>query len=82
MPFAQEKGQETLMKKISLSVPQMMFVVGTRAALAAGVALLVSQKLNNRQRRVAGAGLMGIGALTTFPAARFVLKNRRRFFRT
>ena len=67
------------MKKISLSVPQLMFVVGTRALLAAGVALLFSQKLNDRQRRAAGAGLMGIGALTTIPAARFVVKGRRPF---
>ena len=65
------------MKKISLSVPQLMFVVGTRAALAAGVALLFSQKLNDKQRRAAGAGLMGFAALTTFPAAKMVLGKRR-----
>jgi hypothetical protein len=65
------------MKKISLSVPQLIFVVATRAALAAGVALLFSQKLNDKQRRAAGASLMGLGTLTTFPAARFVLKKRR-----
>jgi len=64
------------MKKISLSVPQFAFVVATRAALAAGVALLFSQRLTNDQRRVAGASLMGLGALTTFPAAKLVLKKR------
>ena len=65
------------MKKISLSVPQLMFIVATRAALAAGVALLFSQKLNNKQRRVAGASLMGLGAVSTIPAARFAMRSRR-----
>ena len=65
------------MKKISLSVPQLMFVVVTRAAVAAGVALLFSQKLNNKQRRVAGASLMGLGAVSTIPAAKFVKRSRR-----
>jgi hypothetical protein len=64
------------MKKISMSVPQLMFVVATRAALAAGVAFLFSQKLNNKQRQAAGAGLMGLGALTTIPAAKLVLRKR------
>jgi hypothetical protein len=49
------------MKRISLSVPQFMFVVTTRAALAAGVALLFSPRLSKVQRRAAGASLVGLG---------------------
>lgn len=63
------------MKKISLSVPQLMFVVATRAALAAGVAVLFSGKLSKKQRQVAGAGLIGLGAVTTVPAAKLVLRR-------
>ena len=65
------------MKRISLSVPQLLFVVATRAALAAGVALLISQRLSKGQRRVAGASLLGLGAVSTFPAAKFVLNRPR-----
>lgn len=65
------------MKRISLSVPQLMFVVATRAALAAGVALLISHRLSKGQRRAAGASLIGLGAVSTLPAAKFVLNRPR-----
>jgi len=69
--------QEMIMKKRSVTVPQMMFVIGTRAALAAGVALLVSQRLKDSTKRAAGITLMGIGAVTTIPAAKIFLNSRR-----
>jgi hypothetical protein len=65
------------MKKISLSVPQLVFVVGTRAALAAGVAMLFSRKLNDNQRRAAGSEPDGHRRLDDVSAARLVLNNRR-----
>ena len=68
-----------LMKVVALDLPAFAFVVVTRAALAAGVALLVSSRLSERQRRKAGAALVGIGAATTFPAAMSVLRGIRRF---
>jgi len=64
------------MKKRTLTVPQLMFIVGTRAALAAGVALLVSNKLDKDTRRRAGLALMGIGGATTIPAARMFLTGK------
>jgi hypothetical protein len=64
------------MKRQLLTVPQLMFVVGTRAALAAGVALLFSERMKKTPRRVAGLMLMGIGAATTVPAAKIVMQNR------
>jgi len=64
------------MAKRSLSVPQLMFVIGTRAALAAGAALLVSEKLNKTPRRIAGLALMGVGAATTVPAAKIFLNAK------
>ena len=62
------------MKKRLLSIPQLMFVVGTRGALGAGVALLASRKLSYRKRRAAGLTLALIGAATTIPAARIVAR--------
>jgi len=67
--------QETAMKTKTLTVPELMFVVGTRAALAAGAALLVSGKLKPKTRRAAGLALMGVGGVTTIPAARLLLRR-------
>lgn len=64
------------MKRISLTVPQLMFIISTRAALAAGIALLISRRLRPAQKNVAATVLAGLGAVTTVPAARLVFKNR------
>ena len=63
------------MRKHRLTAPQIGFLIGTRAALAAGVGLLLSGKLSRDARRRIGAGLVAIGALTTFPAARILLRH-------
>lgn len=67
-----------LMKTVALEFPTFAFVVATRAALAAGVGLLVSRKLTDRQRRSVGAALVGIGAATTIPAVISVVRGIRR----
>ena len=53
-------------------------VVGTRAMLAAGVALLIADRLSADARRGIGWALVGIGVLTTIPLARLVFGKRRR----
>lgn len=60
------------MKKRLLSIPQLMFVAGTRAVLGAGVALLASRRLSDRKRLAAGVTLALVGAATTIPAVRMV----------
>jgi len=62
------------MKKRSLSIPQLLFVAGTRAVLGAGVALLATRRLSERKRRAAGLTLALVGAATTIPAARIVAR--------
>jgi hypothetical protein len=57
------------MRDPELSFAEVMFIVGTRAALAAGVALLFSDRLSRSQRRAMGAALVAVGAVTTIPAA-------------
>jgi len=64
------------MRKAKLTIPELMFIVGTRAFLGAGVALLVSTKLSKRQRKTAGRVLLATGAVTTIPAA-FAVFGRR-----
>ncbi len=63
------------MKRLDLPAPVFFFIVGTRALLGAGVGLLVADKLHRKTRRKLGAVLVGVGALTTIPAA-FALFGR------
>ncbi len=62
------------MKQLELDLPTFGFVVATRAALGAGLGLLLAGKLTDEHRRAAGTALVAIGAATTIPA---VLALRR-----
>jgi hypothetical protein len=53
----------------TLTIPEVGFIAGTRAALAAGIALLVADKLSAASRRAVGITLVAIGVATTIPAA-------------
>ena len=55
------------MKTVVLNLPTFGFVVATRAMLGAGIALLLSEKLSDEQRRAIGWTLVAVGALTTIP---------------
>jgi len=66
------------MKKSDLTFPELMFVVGTRAALGAGIGLLLSTRLSDSQRKILGLTLVAIGGITTIPSAMAV----RRAFRS
>ena len=63
------------MRKHRLTVPQVGFLIGTRAMLAAGVGLLLSGKVPRDMRRRIGIGLIAIGALTTIPALRLLSRS-------
>ena len=61
------------MKTATLTLPELFLLVGTRALLGAGVALLIAKRLTEEQRQTAGTVLAGIGLLTTIPLALEVL---------
>jgi hypothetical protein len=63
------------MRKHHLTTPQIGFVVGTRAALAAGAGLLLSGRLSKAARRRLGTVLVALGALTTLPALRLLARR-------
>jgi hypothetical protein len=65
------------MKRLDLSFPQFGFIVATRAALGAGLGLLLAPKLRRQRQRAIGATLVAIGALATIPAA-FAIRGARR----
>jgi hypothetical protein len=66
------------MRTILLPLPRFAFVVGTRAALAAGIALLVSDRVAPGRRRAAGILLVAFGAATTIPALMWVWRSAHR----
>jgi hypothetical protein len=55
------------MRETHITLPELALVAGTRAALGAGVGLLLSDRLSAEQRRAVGWTLLIIGALTTIP---------------
>jgi hypothetical protein len=61
------------LKERGLTIPEIMLIAGTRAALGVGIGLLISDRLNEDQRKAAGWALLAVGILTTFPIARGVL---------
>jgi len=59
-----------------LSPPLLGFVLGTRAALAFGLGLLLADRIPEDRRRVLALTLISIGAATTIPAALSVFSSR------
>jgi hypothetical protein len=57
------------MKKAEVTLPDLALIVGTRAMAAAGIALLLADKLPKDQRKAVGWTLTLIGAATTIPLA-------------
>lgn len=65
------------MKVTELRLPELGLVVGTRAMLGAGIALLVADKLDDDTRKGIGWTLVAVGVLTTIPLAMMVFGRRR-----
>ncbi len=65
------------MKNINISVGELMLLVGTRAMLGAGIALLVSNRLDESQRRSIGSTMLAVGLVTTIPLAIDLAGHRR-----
>lgn len=70
----EEKGGR--MRTVRLSMPELALIAGTRAALGAGVALLLAGRLTREQRKAAGTALALVGAITTVPLLLEVLAHR------
>jgi len=65
------------MKQVSLTIPEIGLIAGTRAAGAAGLALLLRDKINPEQRRAVGWTLLAVGIVTTVPLIAQVLGKRQ-----
>jgi hypothetical protein len=65
--------KENLMIRRNLTLPEIALIGGTRAALGAGLGLLLADRMKPETRRAVGWTLVAVGVLTTFPLAANVL---------
>jgi hypothetical protein len=57
----------------TVTLPEIGLIAGTRAALGAGIGLLLADRLNDDQRRAVGWTLFAVGALSTIPLVAHVI---------
>jgi len=55
------------MERRSLSLPELALISGTRAALGAGIGLLLADTMSDERRKSVGWSLLSVGVLTTIP---------------
>jgi hypothetical protein len=65
-----------MMATTEISLPELTLVAITRAMLGAGIALVVAECLDTRQRRAVGWTLTAVGVITTVPLVLDVLGRR------
>jgi hypothetical protein len=65
------------MRETRITLPELALIAGTRAALGAGLGLLLADRLAEDQRKAVGWTLLLIGALSTIPLAFEVLGGNR-----
>ena len=64
------------MRKSTLTIPEIGLIGVTRVALGAGLALLLADKLDRKERRAAGWALFLTGLVTTVPLVLDVLSKK------
>ena len=64
------------MRKSVLTIPEIGLIGITRVALGAGLALLLGDKLDRKERRAVGWSLFLVGVLTTAPLVLNVLDKK------
>ncbi len=61
------------MRETQITLPELALIAGTRAAIGAGLGLLLADRFSDGQRRAIGWTLFLFGALSTAPLALEVL---------
>ena len=59
--------QTVVRKERRLTIPEIALIGGTRAALGAGLGLLLADKLHGNSRKAVGLSLFLVGAASTIP---------------
>ncbi len=68
---------EVAMKATCISIPELALIAGTRAALGAGIALLLGEQLTKEQKKAVGWTLFLLGAVTTVPLLADLFAKRK-----
>ena len=66
------------MTRLDLSLPELLFIAGTRAALGVGIGMLASLRIRRARRRTLGIGLVTFGGIATLPAVLLLARRRSR----
>jgi hypothetical protein len=73
---AGQTRKELPMISRTVTLPELGMIAGTRAALGAGIALLLGDRLDRKPKRAVGWTLFAVGALTTLPLLAGVLHRQ------
>ena len=65
------------MKETCISIPELALIAGTRAALGAGIALILGETLTKEQKKAVGWTLFLVGVATTVPILAIVINRRK-----
>lgn len=65
------------MKKLTLDMPQLALIAGTRALLGAGAGILLTEGMDRKERRLLGWTLGLVGLLTTIPLVMEIVGRKR-----
>jgi hypothetical protein len=68
-----ENGRIFAMRETRFTLPELALIAGTRAALGAGLGLLLADRLPEGRRKAIGWMLLMVGAVSTVPLAVEVL---------
>jgi hypothetical protein len=63
-------------RESTLTIPEIALIGATRGALGAGIALILADKLDRKERRAVGWTLFLVGIATTIPLVLVVLGNK------
>jgi hypothetical protein len=63
-------------RESTLTIPEIALIGATRGALGAGVALILADKLDRKERRAVGWTLFLVGIATTIPLVLMVFGNK------
>jgi putative Ca2+/H+ antiporter (TMEM165/GDT1 family) len=70
-----QRREREHVKRVELPGPEIGILAATRAMLGAGVGLMVADKLSERHRKVIGRTLFLIGALSTIPLVKDIVRR-------
>jgi hypothetical protein len=64
-------------REVRLKIPEVGFMAGTRAALGAGLGLILADKFSRGRRKGVGWSLLALGAVTTIPLVTKLVRESR-----